>query len=89
MQSVCAATPYTHVVNGRFKGGWTTRHYGQPHRGIHAIQLELACRGYMDEPGHPTPDDWPTLYSEARAADLRAVLKEVLSAALAFARDAA
>jgi N-formylglutamate deformylase len=89
VQSVCAAAPHTHVVNGRFKGGWTTRHYGQPHRGIHAIQLELACRGYMDEPGHPTPDNWPTPYSEARTADLRAVLKEILSAALAFARGAA
>ena len=33
---------YTSVLNGRFKGGWTTRHYGQPARGIHAIQMELA-----------------------------------------------
>jgi len=37
-----AAAPYTSVLNGRFKGGWTTRHYGSPSQGIHAIQLELA-----------------------------------------------
>ena len=48
--SICAnASGYTHVVNGRFKGGWTTRHYGQPKRGVHAIQLELAQRTYMTE----------------------------------------
>lgn len=37
-----AAPGYTSVLNGRFKGGWTTRHYAQPARGIHTIQLELA-----------------------------------------------
>ena len=89
IQKVCAATSYSHVVNGRFKGGWTTRHYGEPDRGVHAIQLELACRGYMDEPGPPTQDNWPTPYTEARAADLRAVLKDILNAALAFAQVAA
>ena len=40
---------YTSVLNGRFKGGWTTRHYGQPARGIHAIQMELAQSTYMIE----------------------------------------
>jgi len=89
IRKVCTGTSYSHVVNGRFKGGWTTRHYGEPDRGLHAIQLELACRGYMDEPDHPTPDNWPTPYTEARAADLRAVLKDILNAALTFARGAA
>ena len=89
VQNVCAASAYSHVVNGRFKGGWTTRHYGRPGDGVHAIQLELACRGYMDEPEHPTPETWPTPYSEMRAADLQAVLKDILDATLAFARDAA
>ncbi|WEK06698.1 MAG: N-formylglutamate deformylase [Candidatus Devosia phytovorans] len=37
-----AAPGYTSVLNGRFKGGWTTRHYGRPQDGVHAIQLELA-----------------------------------------------
>jgi formiminoglutamase len=44
-----AATGYTYVVNGRFKGGWTTRHYGRPEAGVHAIQMELAQSTYMDE----------------------------------------
>lgn len=43
------AQGYDTVLNGRFKGGWTTRHYGQPHEGIHAIQMELAQRCYLDE----------------------------------------
>lgn len=41
--------PFTRVVNGRFKGGYITRHYGQPSRGIHAIQLELCQSLYMNE----------------------------------------
>ena len=40
---------YTHVLNGRFKGGFITRGYGNPNDGIHAIQLELAQKNYMDE----------------------------------------
>lgn len=35
------------VLNGRFKGGWTTRHYGQPDQGVHAIQMEIAQRAYL------------------------------------------
>lgn len=37
------------VFNGRFKGGYITRHYGNPNQGVHALQLELAQRIYMDE----------------------------------------
>ncbi len=40
---------YTAVLNGRFKGGWTTRHYGRPAEGLHAIQMELAQSTYMIE----------------------------------------
>ena len=43
------AAGFTHVVNGRFKGGYVTRHYGQPARGVHALQLEIAQACYMDE----------------------------------------
>lgn len=46
--TICADSGYSHVANGRFKGGWTTRHYGRPERGVHAIQMELAQRGYID-----------------------------------------
>ena len=41
------------VVDGRFKGGWITRHFGRPESGVHAVQMELACRGYMIEPRSP------------------------------------
>lgn len=47
--TVCNAPGYRHVVNGRFKGGHITRHYGQPDRKVHAVQLELAQRTYMNE----------------------------------------
>jgi N-formylglutamate deformylase len=58
--AICAAgEQHSHVVNGRFKGGWITRHYGDPENGVNAIQMELACRGYMAEPAQPTPENWP------------------------------
>jgi N-formylglutamate deformylase len=89
LEAACTSPAYTQVVNGRFKGGWTTRHYGKPEEGVHAVQLELACRGYMDEPETPDETNWPTPYSEARAADLRAVLRIALDACLNFARSRA
>lgn len=57
---LCVASGRTHVLNGRFKGGWTTRHYGRPDDGIHAIQMELAQRGYMTEPDAITHANWPS-----------------------------
>jgi formiminoglutamase len=49
LAAVCDAPGYRHVVNGRFKGGHITRHYGEPAAGVHAVQLELAQRTYMRE----------------------------------------
>ncbi|HWT96644.1 MAG TPA: N-formylglutamate deformylase [Terriglobales bacterium] len=49
LAAVCDAPGYRHIVNGRFKGGHITRHYGQPVQGVHAVQLELAQRTYMRE----------------------------------------
>jgi N-formylglutamate deformylase len=40
---------FSFVVNGRFKGGYITRHYGRPEDGVEAVQLELAQYRYMDE----------------------------------------
>lgn len=77
------------VVNGRFKGGWTTRHYGRPENGIHAIQMELAMRGYLDEPTAFTPETWPVRYDDARAAPMRETLARVLRACIAFAKEQA
>lgn len=87
VEAACAASGFTHVVNGRFKGGWTTRRYGRPADGVHAIQMELACRGYMAEPSEPPePDTWPAPYEPELAAPLRGVLRAVLNACLAAAR---
>jgi len=49
-EEICAgANQYSSVVNARFKGGWTIRHYGQPGSGVHAIQMEISQRAYMNE----------------------------------------
>jgi formiminoglutamase len=78
---------FTRITDGRFKGGYTTRHYGDPARGVHAVQLELAMRGYMEEPDVPTPDNWPQPYDPARAAPLRAILERMFETCLSFARS--
>lgn len=83
---ICAASGHSHVVNGRFRGGWTTRHYGAPETGVHAIQMELAMRGYMPEPATPTPANWPPAFDPAFAAPLQETLRAVLTACLAFAK---
>lgn len=85
IERVCDASSYTRVTNGRFKGGYTTRHHGRPEQGIHAVQLELAMRGYIDEPEIPTPENWPPAYQPARAAPLRAVLRNIVEICLEFA----
>lgn len=85
VEAACIASGDSHVVNGRFKGGWTTRHYGQPHTGVHAIQMELACRGYVDEPSEMTAATWPTPFDPARAAPITRTLRDVLTAARDFA----
>jgi formiminoglutamase len=86
LEAVCENSGFSRVTNGRFKGGYTTRHYGRPADGVHAVQMELACRGYLREPGGGvTGADWPCEYDEAVAAPLRAVLERVLAACLEFA----
>ena len=72
----------SHVVNGRFKGGWITRHYGAPARGIHAVQMELSIRGYAAEDGA-----WPPPWDPARAAPMQAMLRAILATCLDFAKD--
>jgi len=68
------ANGYSYVLNGRFKGGWTTRHYGQPQKGVHAIQMELVRENYL---GSTTP---PFLYDEQKAEKLRPHLQRILHA---------
>jgi formiminoglutamase len=84
---ILADTGETFVVNGRFKGGWITRRYGRPEKGVHALQMELSCRGYMREPEVPSePDNWPVPYDGAYAAPIRATLTNILETATAWAR---
>lgn len=87
VEAIARASGYPHVTNGRFKGGWTTRHYGQPGRGVHAIQMELAMRGYLDEPARFTPETWPASYDPGRAAPLQATLRAILQSCIAFAEE--
>jgi N-formylglutamate deformylase len=85
LEAICTASGLTTVVNGRFRGGWTTRHYANPPAGIHTLQIELACRAYMDEPaGGPKPENWPTGFDTRRAAKARRTLSELLDACLRF-----
>ena len=79
-QEVAAATGRTHVVNGRFKGGYITRHYGQPCDGIHAVQLELAQSTYMEE-------FEPFRYRADLAEPTRVVLKQLLDGLLAWGQQ--
>jgi len=73
---------YSHVVNGRFKGGYITRAYGRPAEGVHAIQLEKAQIAYMDE----TP---PFAYRPEKADRLKALLRPLIETALAWAGERA
>lgn len=72
------ATNYTHVFNGRFKGGHITRHYGQPSNNIHAVQLEMSQCVYMDE-------TLPFGYRVDLAAQVQPLLKQLLQTSLAWA----
>ncbi|OSQ49013.1 N-formylglutamate deformylase [Thalassospira alkalitolerans] len=72
-RAVCeAADGYSSILNGRFKGGWTTRHYGRPEINQHAIQMELAQSAYLSAEAAP----WT--YDAARSAKLRLHLTSIL-----------
>ncbi len=69
---------YSQVVDGRFKGGHITRHYGQPSSGVHAVQLEMAWRCYMDDAAPPYAID------PRRQAAVTPVLRDLIKALLAW-----
>lgn len=66
---------FTHVSNGRFKGGHITRHYGAPERGIHALQLEMCQSTYMEETA-------PFVYRTDLATKVQPLLQRMLNAAM-------
>jgi N-formylglutamate amidohydrolase len=70
--SVAQESPYDAVFNARFKGGHTTRHYGRPAQSVHAIQMELAQRAYMDEQTRE--------YDDEKASQLGDTLLRMLAA---------
>lgn len=72
VMAVAEASDYDAVLNGRFKGGFITRHYGDPAAGIHALQLELAQRAYMHETSLEIDKE--------KASQLRATLSDMLDA---------
>ncbi len=63
-------SPYSFARNGRFKGGYITRTYGEPIRNVHAVQLEIAQRSYMDEETRR--------FDDVRAAKLRDTLRSII-----------
>lgn len=71
--ATAAANGYTSILNGRFKGGWTTRHYGKPETGVHAIQMELA------QSTHLATETPPFAFDASKADRLRIHLKDVLT----------
>jgi N-formylglutamate deformylase len=72
-----AQADYGHVVDGRFQGGHITRRHGRPQDGVHAVQLEMCWRAYMDE----AP---PYRWHEERAAAVTPLLRALVRAMLAW-----
>lgn len=75
MDVLSRAQGFSSVCNGRFKGGYITRHYGEPARGVHALQLEIAQACYM----HEDPP-WP--WDPLCAQPLQSVLRQLVGALL-------
>jgi len=76
-----AQSRYSHVVDQRFKGGHITRHFGQPQDGIHAVQLEMCWRAYMQE----SPPQW----DDGIAAEVTPLLRQVVQTLLNWRPTAA
>lgn len=65
---------FTSVLNGRFKGGYITRRYGDPARNVHAVQLEMVCDTYMQEKS-------PYTFVRGKAERVQPVLRELVGLA--------
>lgn len=80
LQKVQENDRYSSVLNGRFKGGYITRAYGQPELNVHAVQLELSQRTYMlESPPYP--------YQEHLARQVQPLLRTLLEEALVWLQD--
>jgi N-formylglutamate deformylase len=76
LSSVLQDAGVAHAINGRFKGGFITRSFGQPHLGIQAVQMEMTQSSYLDERN-------PEVFRPALAAGAQALLRELLQAGVA------
>jgi N-formylglutamate deformylase len=79
MQCAKQDARYSHVLNGRFKGGYITRQYGAPANGVHAIQLEMTQNTYMRE-------TFPYEFDAIPAAQIDSLLKQIIQKTIEFAR---
>jgi N-formylglutamate deformylase len=85
----CDRADRSRATNGRFKGGYITRHYGRPLERTHAIQMELACRGYLQEPlGVVTRVNWPPPFRTIDTTPVAPALRSILQTCLEFAAHA-
>jgi len=78
-KALCSNPKYSFVLDGRFQGGYITRHYGQPSKGIHALQLEMVQDVYMRE--------FPPEFDEMRAEKIQPVLRELLDSLLMWSPE--
>ena len=67
------------VCNGRFKGGYITRAFGQPNDNFHAVQLELSQRTYMNEQA--------MTYNESLAVQVQPKLEALVKTLINFATN--
>ncbi|MGB8601042.1 MAG: N-formylglutamate deformylase [Rhizomicrobium sp.] len=80
---LCLESGFSSIVNGRFKGGWTTRHYGQPEHHVHAIQMEMTQALYL------VTEAEPFFFDDEKAARLRPLLRHILENLIARAHTLA
>ncbi|MCP5381461.1 MAG: N-formylglutamate deformylase [Kordiimonadaceae bacterium] len=71
LDRIISQSSFSSTLNGRFKGGYITRHYGDPKNNIHAVQLEISQVTYMDE--EPV-----ARFNEKKANKLRPVLVKLI-----------
>jgi N-formylglutamate deformylase len=76
LERLAGQSQFSHVLNGRFKGGYITRNYGNPGQGVHAVQIELAQAAYMDER--------TTRYDQVRAQPLQTLLNSLVAILQSF-----
>ena len=84
MAVLAGQSSFSHVTDGRFKGGYITREYGRPREHVHAVQLEMALSTYMDEARAAQP---VAPADPARLARLGPVLRELLQTTLDWSPD--